>query len=119
MNGLMEGSGYDSVNGVLHALLSKDRLAEAFREAGKSAAERRPVLSTATNLAGTAAKWWLLSRLFGTGMEAFGLTGPAASAAKTGLTFSAAQAIDSAGDLAAGRSDLGEFFKNVEQARWG
>ena len=118
MNGLMEGSGYDSVNEVLHALLSKDGLAEAeaFREAGKSAAERRPLLSTATNLAGTAAKWWLLSRLFGTGMEAFGLTGPAASAAKTGLTFSAAQAIDSAGDLAAGRSDWGEFFKDVEQA---
>ena len=118
MNGLMEGSGYDSVNEVLHALFSKDGLAEAeaFREAGKSAAERRPLLSTATNLAGTAAKWWLLSRLFGTGMEAFGLMGPAAAAARAGLTFSAAQAIDSAGDLAAGRSDWGEFFKDVEQA---
>lgn len=76
--GFMDGTGYTSAMDVITQLSPLEQSKQefkAFQNGADLAAKKEPSLYSTTNLMGTAAQLWLMSRIGGAGLGALGLSG--------------------------------------------
>ena len=115
--GLMGGTGYTSVmNAVtqLSPLKRSKQEFQAFQNGADLAAKKEPSLYSTTNLMGTAAQLWLMSRIGGAGLGALGLSGPLARVLQGMLSVGGSEAIQNLGDFVAGKMTPEQYWTSVE-----
>ena len=117
MKGLMDGTGYTSLVNTttqLSPLKQPKQEFQAFQNGADLAAKKEPSLYSTTNLMGTAAQLWLMSRIGGAGLGALGLSGPLARVLQGMLSVGGSEAIQNLGDFVAGKMTPEQYWTSVE-----
>ena len=115
--GFMDGTGYTSAMDVITQLSPLEQSKQefkAFQNGADLAAKKEPSLYSTTNLMGTAAQLWLMSRIGGAGLGALGLSGPLARVLQGMLSVGGSEAIQNLGDFVAGKMTPEQYWTSVE-----
>ena len=115
--GFMDGTGYTSAMDVITQLSPLEQSKQefqAFQNGADLAAKKEPLLYSTTNLMGTAAQLWLMSRIGGAGLGALGLSGPLARVLQGMLSVGGSEAIQNLGDFVAGKMTPEQYWTSVE-----
>ena len=115
--GFMDGTGYTSAMDVITQLSPLEQPKQefkAFQNGADLAAKKEPSLYSTTNLMGTAAQLWLMSRIGGAGLGALGLSGPLARVLQGMLSVGGSEAIQNLGDFVAGKMTPEQYWTSVE-----
>ena len=115
--GFMDGTGYTSAMDVITQLSPLEQSKQefkAFQNGADLAAKKEPSLYSTTNLMGTAARLWLMSRIGGAGLGALGLSGPLARVLQGMLSVGGSEAIQNLGDFVAGKMTPEQYWTSVE-----
>ena len=115
--GFMDGTGYTSAMDVITQLSPLEQSKQefkAFQNGADLAAKKEPSLYSTTNLMGTAARLWLMSRIGGAGLGALGLSGPLARVLQAMLSVGGSEAIQNLGDFVAGKMTPEQYWTSVE-----
>ena len=115
--GFMDGTGYTSVMNAVTQLSPLERSKQefkAFQNGADLAAKKEPSLYSTTNLMGTAAQLWLMSRIGGAGLGALGLSGPLARVLQGMLSVGGSEAIQNLGDFVAGKRTPEQYWTSGE-----
>ena len=115
--GFMDGTGYTSAMDVITQLSPLEQSKQefkAFQNGADLAAKKEPSLYSTTNLMGTAAQLWLMSRIGGAGLGALGLSGPLARVLQAMLSVGGSEAIQNLGDFVAGKMTPEQYWTSVE-----
>ena len=115
--GFMDGTGYTSAMDVITQLSPLEQSKQefkAFQNGAELAAKKEPSLYSTTNLMGTAAQLWLMSRIGGAGLGALGLSGPLARVLQGMLSVGGSEAIQNLGDFVAGKMTPEQYWTSVE-----
>ena len=115
--GLMGGTGYTPVMNAMTQLSPLEQSKQefqAFQNGADLAAKKEPSLYSTTNLMGTAAQLWLMSRIGGAGLGALGLSGPLARVLQGMLSVGGSEAIDNLGDFVTGKITPEQYWTSVE-----
>ena len=115
--GFMDGTGYTSAMDVITQLSPLEQSKQefkAFQNGADLAAKKEPSLYSTTNLMGTAAQLWLMSRIGGAGLGVLGLSGPLARVLQGMLSVGGSEAIQNLGDFVAGKMTPEQYWTSVE-----
>ena len=115
--GFMDGTGYTSAMDVITQLSPLEQSKQEFKalqNGADLAAKKEPSLYSTTDLMGTAARLWLMSRIGGAGLGALGLSGPLARVLQGMLSVGGSEAIQNLGDFVAGKMTPEQYWTSVE-----